>query len=130
MLGDDRWTRSDVRFAAAVASSGGQASLEEVIGIGDAINQAIFMRSEIEQAVRRLAAAGLLEVDAGPTFELTEGGAALFDRRKGGMIGRTDSVLKLLADVPTPAVADTCSLDEDDVDQAYGAYVQSTHRRK
>lgn len=130
MLGDDLWTRSDAWFAAAVASCSGRASLKEVIGVGDAINHAIFMRSEIEQAVRRLAAAGLLETQSGPTFELTREGAALLARRTGGMVGQTDSVMKLLMDVPVPTVVGTWSLDEGQVDEASRAYIQSTHRSK
>jgi hypothetical protein len=128
MPGDDRWTRSDAWFAAAVASCRGHASLNELIDVGDAINHAIFMRSEIELAVRRLAAAGLLETRPGPTFELTREGAALLARRSGGMIGQTDSVMKLLMDVPVPTVVDRWSLDEDQVDEAYRAYIQSPHR--
>src|SRR6478609_7931528 len=115
MPGDDRWTRSDAWFAAAVASCSGHASLKEIIGAGDAINHAIFMRSEIEQAVRRLAAAGLLETHPGPTFEMTREGAALLARRTGGMIGQTDSVIKLLMDVPVPTMVGTWSLDEEQV---------------
>ncbi len=129
MPGDDLWTRSDAWFAAAVASCGGRASLKEVIGAGDAINHAIFMRSEIEQAVRRLAGAGLLEAQPGPTFELTQEGAALLARRTGGMIGQTNSVMKLLREIPVPRLADTWSLDDDQVDEAYRAYIKSTHRR-
>ena len=128
MPDDDRWTRSDAWFAAAVASCGGHTSLTEVIAVGDAINHAIFMRSEIEQAVRRLAAAGLLETQPGPTFELTREGAALLARRTGGMIGQTDSVMKLLIDVPVPTVVDPWSLSESQVDEAYRGYIQSTHR--
>ena len=86
------------------------------------------MRSEIEQAVRRLVAAGLLETQAGPTFELTREGAALLARRTGGMVSQTDSVTKLLMDVPLPTVLGTWSLDEDQVDEAYRAYIQSIHR--
>lgn len=128
MPGDVLWTRSDAWFAAAVASCSGHASLKEVIGVGDAINHAIFMRSEIEHAVRRLAAAGLLETQSGPTFELTREGAALLARRTGGMVGQTDSVMKLLMDVPVPTVVGTWSLDEGQVDEASRAYIQSTHR--
>lgn len=128
MPGDDLWTRSDAWFAAAVASCSRHASLKEVISVGDAINHDVFMRSEIEQAVRRLVAAGLLETQAGPTFELTREGAALLARRTGGMVSQTDSVMKLLMDVPVPTVVGTWSLDEDQVDEGYRAYIQSTHR--
>jgi hypothetical protein len=44
------------------------------------------------------------------------------------MIGQTDSVMELLMDVPVPTVVDAWSLDEDQVDEAYRAYIQSSHR--
>lgn len=87
------WTFSDAWFLEPVAGaeSAGEARLVEVIAAGDSINHAVFTPAEIEVAVNRLAAAGLLAVKDG-RFSLTPEGAALrgrspsrsvFDRIKG-----------------------------------------------
>jgi len=55
-----------------------------VIAAGDALDHAIFLREEIEQAVSRLVAAGLLWVSSDGRLGLTWFGTTLLSRRRGG----------------------------------------------
>jgi hypothetical protein len=74
------------------------ATLDDVIGAGDAINHAIFTIEEIVLSVQRMVGSGLLEVKP-DSFQLTSAGQQLLDRRTGGLIGQTASVQKPLRTV-------------------------------
>jgi hypothetical protein len=118
------WEFADAWFATAVASQQNPCDLADVIAAGDAIDHAIFTREEIQQAVSRLAGAGLLEVSDDGRFALTSAGADLLERRQGGLFEQVDSVLELLREeIPVEEVA--WSVTEEAVRSAYVAYMHS-----
>ena len=100
MTNADGWTFSDAWVFTAVAITGVEGcDLPHLIGVADAINHAILTADEIAQAVGRFVASGLLRHEHS-WFQLTEDGAALAARRKGGLFGQVSSVEKLLARQP------------------------------
>jgi hypothetical protein len=117
------WEFADAWLATAVAVQDQPCDLTGVIAAGDALNHAIFLREEIEQAVRRLVGAGLLRVSDDGNFSLTSAGADLVGRRQGGWFEQIDSVLEVLRQIPVEEGA--FSLPDEAVRSAYLEYMQS-----
>ena len=73
--------------------------LVDVIAAADGINHAVLMDTELERAISRLAGSDLVAIGAGPSFQLTERGADLLRRRRGGLFTQVTSVLERLAGI-------------------------------
>jgi hypothetical protein len=116
----DEWESSDAWFATALAWCGSRRpDLTDVIAAGDVINHSILSRAEIQQAVRRLLGAGLLDVSE-DRFVLTRAGRALVRKRTGQAVEQMRSVQALLAS--QPLVETPWSISAADVDSAYERY--------
>jgi hypothetical protein len=105
------WGFSDAWVLTAIAVHDAPCSLMDVVSAADAMNHAIVMDDELDQAIGRLSASGLVTVTE-DQFALTDRGRALASRRKGGLIGQVKSVQGLLRQVdlqegrwPVPAGA-------------------------
>jgi hypothetical protein len=119
------WDFSDAWFLTAVGLNGRRPqSLDQIIGTADALNHAILTHAELQQAVRRLSGAALLELEPDGRFTLTAEGRALFGRRTGSFFRQTRSVLGLLGDVAHVETAWT--IDPADVHKAYETYRRRT----
>ncbi|RZU76580.1 hypothetical protein EV384_5246 [Micromonospora kangleipakensis] len=101
MEGSAEWARSDAWVLAAIMVLDGDegSSLTEVVAAGDAINHAILLENEIEQAVRRLRGVDLISTSQ-RRFFLTDSGRTMAARRRGGMIGQVDHLLTTLRRLP------------------------------
>jgi hypothetical protein len=117
------WEFADAWVATAVAIQETPCDLAAVIAAGDALNHAILLREEIEQAVSRLVGAGLLWISDDGKFGLTSTGQNLLGRRQGGWFEQVDSTLELLREIPVEEVA--FSLTDETVRAAYAEYRQS-----
>jgi hypothetical protein len=117
------WEFADAWVATAVAIQETPCDLAAVIAAGDALNHAILLREEIEQAVSRLVGADLLWISDDGKFGLTLTGQNLLGRRQGGWFEQVDSTLELLREIPVEEVA--FSLTDETVRAAYAEYRQS-----
>jgi hypothetical protein len=123
----------DAWFLLATAAHQGRgrgASLAEVIGEGDYLNHAIFVPQEIEHAVHRLVAAGLLLVDEPNSFRVTSPGKALVHASTQGSptpvvaIGRLADAIDA---VPPGTEVDDWTLDLAAYHAAYDHYSVGIH---
>ena len=80
------WSDAWLVHAAGMAATSGDSDLATVIATGDAIQHAIFTRSELNGAIGRLQRAGLLAYDGG-ALRLTPNGSELFSNATA--VGRT-----------------------------------------
>jgi hypothetical protein len=126
VTGEVEWTFGDAWFAAAVATSQQPASLDDIIGAGDAINHAIFTNEEIVHAVQLLVGSGLMEAKPTNSFKLTSVGHQLLNRRRGGLIGQTASVQRLLRTVVPQTVPWT--IDASQIASATERYLRGMGR--
>jgi hypothetical protein len=111
---------SDAWFATALAWCGTRKpDLTDVIAAGDVINHSILNRAEIQQAVRRLRGAGLLDL-SGDRFVLTRAGRGLLRKRSGRGVEQMRSVLTLLAS--RPLTQTPWAINSAEVDAAYQRY--------
>lgn len=110
----------------AVAGAVGH-TLSDVIGYGDACNHAIFTDEELAVGVGRLVASGLMEPAAPDRLALTPAGVELADRRRGGLFGQVDSVLRLLSRVEL--VEGRWEVEADSITAAVRAYRDRVRRR-
>ena len=99
------WAWSDAWVLAAITITGseGAASLTDVVAAADAVNHAIVLDTELEQAVGRLLGAGLIEVPK-RRFRLTDAGRAMAARCSGGMRQQVDHLLAMLRRLPLTPV--------------------------
>ncbi|MGH2808169.1 MAG: hypothetical protein ACRDKT_12950 [Actinomycetota bacterium] len=120
------WTSSDAWFLTAAWWANHEvkpAPLDRIIGAGDALNHSIFIREEIVQAVSRLRAAELIELD-GRRFRVTDRADELLKSadRYGFILHRTERELRT---VSFPASIDEFGISEDEFKDA----VETYHRR-
>lgn len=116
----DEWETSDAWFTTALAwCRTRRPDLTDVIAAGDVINHSILNRAEIQQAVRRLLGAGLLDL-SDDRFVLTRAGRALVRKRTGRGVEQIRSVLALLAG--RPLAEKPWAVSAADIDAAYERY--------
>lgn len=120
------WTHADAWVMTAVAGAAGH-TLSDVIDYGDACNHAIFTDEELAVGVGRLVASGLMEPAALDRLALTPAGVELADRRRGGLFGQVDSVLRLLSRVEL--VEGRWEVEVDSITAAVRAYRDRARRR-
>jgi hypothetical protein len=123
----DSWAWSDawVLLAITLRDGGGGCSLTEVIAAADAINHAIPLDSELEQAARRLLGAGLVQVrdrrlfvtEAGRNLEAVRTDQA---RARGVLPGQVGRLLDDLQGLPV--TEHDWALEPGELSQAVGAW--------
>ena len=97
---EDDWVFADAWVLTAIAVSTRPCSLTELVAAGDMLNHALLLDAEVDSALGKLLGSGLLKVTTDLDFELTPEGAALVERRRGGLFSQVESVLSLLGAVP------------------------------
>ena len=93
------WAFADAWVLTSIAISDRPCSLAELVATADGINHAILLDAEVDGAVGKLLATGLLDVTPDLAFDLTPKGSALVARRHGSLFTQVDSVLSLLDSV-------------------------------
>jgi len=120
----DQWDFSDAWVFAAIRTastgSGNSASLAEMVAAADAINHAILLDSEVQNAVQCLLGAGLICIDGRRRFRLTGSGEDIGARHRGGLIGQVSVVLSALQRVERRSVS--WSLQPDEMNAAIAEY--------
>ena len=98
-----RWSDAWLLLAVVWSTRGGQssASLDEVIGAGDAIDHAIFNFEELDGGIARLGAGNLIVVDGG-TFHLSSDGKSLHEPVTGATAWASVSAIAHELRVPEP----------------------------
>lgn len=91
------WVFSDAWVFAAIGVYHRQCTLTELVAAGDWMNHAILLETELEEALGRLAGAGLVRVFEDWTFELTDDGTSLWTSGTRDLTQQLDLVLEQLA---------------------------------
>jgi hypothetical protein len=96
------WLWSDAWIFAAVAEVWKRRDLERIVATADSLNHAIVTNEELEGAIGRLAAVGLVEVE-GTSVGLTSKGRRFWkDNCRGVGLGRFEPLEQALAALPLP----------------------------
>jgi hypothetical protein len=123
-MADDewRWTDAWIFVSMVIASGAGRhrrspstrrpegVRLADVLSTADHLKQSLPGRDEVEEAVRRLAGAGLITVSDG-WFLITKAGEQLWRTRPQGFATTVDTMHSVLSRRPAPRVVDW-ALDE------------------
>jgi hypothetical protein len=120
------WDWCDAWILQSVAYAGRSGSLRSVIANADAINVDIPSRDQLERAVQRLEAAGLVTTD-GAKVRATTAGTRIVRRSRAGMREGIRSIAPrveatLREQVPFPAQLSRWTLPEAEWYKAYEAY--------
>jgi hypothetical protein len=127
------WTRQDAWILQSVVYAGMRGDLRSIIGNADAINVDIPSREQIEESVRRLEAAGLVESD-GIRVRATRAGKRLVRQsgrwREGIRTIPRRLEARLNEEVPFPRGVSDWRLSQSDWQAAYDRYFQSAIGRR
>jgi hypothetical protein len=120
------WEWRDAWILQSIVYSGRRGKLRSVIANADAINVDIPTREELERAVQRLEAAGLVTAN-GVTLRATRAGKSIVRRSRGGwregiraITPRVEATLR--EHVPFPTHSGRWTLTEAEWEAAYDAY--------
>lgn len=94
---DPTWEFADAWVLGAIGVYGRPCTLVETVASADWMNHAVLLKAEVETALGRLAAAGLVRVMEDWTFDLTDEGAELWAQPAKDVLARLANVQEQLS---------------------------------
>jgi len=114
------WSFADAWVLAAIGVYQRPCSLLEVIAAGDWMNHAVLEQDELDDALSKLVAAGLVRIFDDWSFELTDDGATMFSADVRSIQKQLEIIESSLADLEPVRVK--VAVPKDVMDQALADY--------
>ena len=114
------WNFADAWVLAAIGVYQRPCSLLEVIAAGDWMNHAVLEQDELDEALSKLVAAGLVRIFDDWSFELTDDGATMFSADVRSIQKQLEIIESSLADLEPVRVK--VAVPKDVMDQALADY--------